>query len=132
MVTYIKPKIVLLVPSWSEKGTRLKELDWPEKQTITPDEIKKVPSISEKGTMLLHKKIRYLISILIIVAEPLSLEHLMSVLHYSNKKTFRDNYLNPLIKVGFVEKTEPDNPKSPNQKYRLTEKGLHFLSTAKN
>ena len=44
--------IVLLVSGWNEKGTRLKELYWPEKQTITPDEIKKVSSISEKGTML--------------------------------------------------------------------------------
>lgn len=124
--------IVILVPSWSEKGTRLKELYWPEKQIITPDEIKKVSSISEKGTMLVHKKIRYLISILILVAEPLSLEHLMAVLHYSNKKTFRDNFLNPLIKVGFVEKTDPANPSNPNQKYRVTEKGLYFLSSVEN
>ena len=82
--------------------------------------------------MLVHKKIRYLISILILVAEPLSLEHLMAVLHYSNKKTFRDNFLNPLIKVGFVEKTDPANPSNPNQKYRVTEKGLYFLSSVEN
>ena len=45
-----------LVPSWTEKGTKLDILDWPKNQATTELEIKKVPSWMEKGTKLIHKK----------------------------------------------------------------------------
>ncbi|NNE33527.1 MAG: hypothetical protein HKN40_14310 [Winogradskyella sp.] len=61
-----------LVPSWTEKGTELNVLDWPKNHAITEDDIKKVPSWAEKGTRLIHKKVRYLIAILSLTAEPIS------------------------------------------------------------
>lgn len=36
---------------------------------------------------------------------------------------FRDQYLVPALHAGVIEMTQPDSPKSPTQKYRLTEKG---------
>ncbi len=39
-----------------------------------------------------------------------------------HKPTFRKNHLNPALAAGFLEMTEPDSPRSPTQRYRLTEK----------
>ncbi|WP_431639722.1 hypothetical protein WCP94_003928 [Bilophila wadsworthia] len=47
----------------------------------------------------------------------------MEKLELSHKPTFRRNYLNPALAQGDVERTIPDKPNSPVQKYRLTEKG---------
>lgn len=121
-----------LVPSWSQKGTKLSALDWPKKQVVSTEEIKKVPSWHEKGTKLFHKKIRYLIAILSITAEPISLDDLMSTIGYSNKKTFRDNYLKPLEQLQFITKTDLENLTSPDQQYKLTKKGMIFLGNCSN
>ena len=37
--------------------------------------------------------------------------------------SFRKNYLDPAIDAGLVELTQPDSPRSPTQRYRLTAKG---------
>ncbi|MCK5199004.1 MAG: ATP-dependent DNA helicase RecG, partial [Spirochaetales bacterium] len=55
--------------------------------------------------------------------ENYSVRDLMSKLDLLHRPTFLENYLNPAIEIGFVEMTQPDSPKSPTQKYRLTEKG---------
>ena len=121
-----------LVPSWTEKGTKLSVLDWPRNQAITEDDIKKVPSWTEKGTKLIHKKVRYLIAILSLTAEPISLDDLMSAIGYSNKKTFRDNYLKPLEQLQFITKTDLENLSSPDQQYKLTKMGMLFLGNNSN
>lgn len=48
---------------------------------------------------------------------------LMADLQLSHKPTFRKNYLNPALAAGLVEMTDPDSPRSPVQKYRLTTNG---------
>ena len=53
---------------------------------------------------------------------PLSAADLMVALGLSHRPTFRKNYLNPALEGGWVERTEPDSPKSPTQKYRLAPK----------
>lgn len=45
---------------------------------------------------------------------------LMKILNRSNKSKFKNVIINPLVKNGFFELTNPDKPKSPTQKYRLT------------
>lgn len=49
---------------------------------------------------------------------------LLKALGLTHRSTFRKNYLNPAIKGGWVERTQPESPRSPTQRYRLTEKGL--------
>lgn len=119
--------ILHLVPSWNQKGTKLDALRWPNNQIITEEEIKMVSGWSQKSTKLVHKKIRYLISILSLTAEPISLDDLMSAIGYANKKTFRDNYINPLEQLKFITKTDLVNLTSPDQKYKLTKLGELFL-----
>lgn len=48
-----------------------------------------------------------------------SLNELMSLLDLSHRATFQKNYLNPALDGGLIERTLPDKPKSPNQKYKL-------------
>ena len=47
---------------------------------------------------------------------------LMEILNRSNKSKFKNTIINPLVENGFLELTNPDKPKSPAQKYRLTNK----------
>ena len=47
---------------------------------------------------------------------------LMEILNRTNKSKFKNAIINPLVENGFFELTNPDKPKSPIQKYRLTNK----------
>jgi Fic family protein len=53
---------------------------------------------------------------------------LMKALDLSHKPTFRENYLDPALEGGWIERTQPDSPRSPTQRYRLTEKGRHWMA----
>jgi len=53
----------------------------------------------------------------------LSPSEIMKKLSLSHRTNFRKNYLNPALKSGLIEMTNPDKPSSSNQKYRLTLKG---------
>ena len=48
-----------------------------------------------------------------------SLTELMALLDLSHRATFQKNYLTPALEAGVVERTLPDKPKSPKQKYKL-------------
>ena len=47
---------------------------------------------------------------------------LMDILKRTNKSKFKNAIINPLVENGFFKLTNPDKPKSPTQKYRLTSK----------
>ena len=47
---------------------------------------------------------------------------LMKILNRTNTSKFKNVIINPLVENGFLELTNPDKPKSPTQKYRLTSK----------
>ena len=51
-----------------------------------------------------------------------SANELMTILKRSNKSKFKIAIINPLIKNGYLELTIPESPRSPIQKYRLTNK----------
>ena len=51
-----------------------------------------------------------------------SANELMQILNRTNKSKFKNVIINPLVENGFLELTNPDKPKSPTQKYRLTSK----------
>jgi Fic family protein len=48
-----------------------------------------------------------------------SLTELMALLDLSHRATFQKNYLTPALEAGVIERTLPDKPKSPKQKYKL-------------
>jgi hypothetical protein len=41
--------------------------------------------------------------------------------------SFRGTYLAPALEAGLVERTQPDSPRSPTQRYRLTARGKQKL-----
>ncbi len=51
---------------------------------------------------------------------PLSTRDAMARLELQHRPTFSANYLLPALNAGLVEMTQPESPKSPTQKYRLT------------
>ena len=52
---------------------------------------------------------------------------LMQALGLSHRPTFRQNYLNPALAADLIERTQPDAPRSPSQRYRLTVTGERLL-----
>lgn len=51
---------------------------------------------------------------------------LMQALGLSHRPTFRNNYLNPAMEDQWIEHTQPNSPRSPTQRYRLTRKGQRW------
>ena len=60
--------------------------------------------------------------------EPRATKEIMGILGLKHWKTFRSNYLQPLLDDGWLEMTVPDKPTSSKQKYRLTVKGQELLA----
>ncbi len=48
---------------------------------------------------------------------------LMKTLALSHRPTFRKNYLRPALDAGWIEMTNPQSPRSPAQRYRITGSG---------
>ena len=48
---------------------------------------------------------------------------MMAALNLGGRRNFLEKYLLPAIEAGLVEMTQPDSPRSPTQRYRLTAKG---------
>ena len=91
------------------------------------DEEKRLSAI-EKVTKLPSKKLQYYIEILFLSGIPASVDDLVDILSFNHRSYFNENYLKPLCKLGFIQRTNPDKPTSPNQKYLITEKGKRFLT----
>jgi len=53
---------------------------------------------------------------------------LMDRLGLSHRPTFLYDYLRPALEAGWVEMTDPDHPRSPRQRYRLTAAGKQIVS----
>jgi len=63
--------------------------------------------------------------VLVLEGEMKSAE-IQAILQLKHRGYFKNNYLDPSIIEGFVELTVPDILKSPNQMYRLTQKGIEL------
>ena len=55
------------------------------------------------------------------------LREIATSIQHSNLTKLRKGIMASLIEAGYVELTQPDSPRSPTQKYRLTEKGRALL-----
>ena len=59
-------------------------------------------------------------------------QQIMDAVSLKGRVNFAHNYLEPALTDEFIEMTQPDSPKSPTQKYRLTNKGQALINASKN
>lgn len=53
----------------------------------------------------------------------LSKKEILVALDMKHRPTLEQEYIKPALELGLIEMSQPDSPRSPTQKYRLTEKG---------
>ena len=56
---------------------------------------------------------------------------MMAALKLGGRRNFLAHYLAPAMEAGFVERTQPDSPHSPTQRYRLTDRGQKVAARKK-
>lgn len=64
--------------------------------------------------------------------EDMGRDELLGALGLSDRKNFREAYLQPALSAGWVAMTNPSSPKSPKQRYRITPQGLAVLKRKKS
>ncbi len=112
--TYFKTSIKVhpeFLPIKDQVGTRL-GLSWDQvgtKSELSRDEVEKLIEIC---------------------VEPAKIKEIMKEFEWSNRTKFKNKYINPLLDLDILEMTLPDKPNSPNQKYRITEKGKKLLEAS--
>ena len=65
---------------------------------------------------------------LFVMSGEMTRSEIMKKLGLKDEKHFRENYQQVAVKLGLIEMTIPDKPRSSKQKYRVTEKGSRFCS----
>ena len=73
------------------------------------------------GTVQVSKQVKRLITSMSNKWQ--SASDLRMIINIIHRPTFVKNYLEPALELGLIEMSQPDSPRSPTQKYRLTEKG---------
>ena len=92
----------------------------------------KAPSNGEKalsnGEKALSKALsKTAIKVIRLLENECGLREIATTIQHSDLTKLRRGIMASLIEAGFVELTQPDSPRSPTQKYRLTEKGRALL-----
>ena len=57
---------------------------------------------------------------------------MLAFMSLTDRTKFRRKYIHPLLEAGILEQTIPNKPKSQNQKYRLTAKGMALKEELKD
>jgi hypothetical protein len=106
---------------------KAENLEWSVPNDFTESIWKEVSGWNEKGARMLNKRTLYLLQILFLCIDPIPMEDLLNQLNYSNRTSFRDRYLLPLLSEGLMKRTIPNKPSSKLQRYVITNKGILFL-----
>lgn len=59
-------------------------------------------------------------------------QEILGLLGLKSRKHLAQAYLKPALEAGLIEMTQPESPRSPTQKYRLTPQGQQLALTLKN
>ena len=92
-----------------------------EPKSLAPSEREQVgEQVREQVNMEVPKGVARLLKVL---KGEMSVLDMMVALKLGGRRNFLEKYLTPSIELGLVEMTQPNSPRSPTQKYRLTAKG---------
>jgi len=58
---------------------------------------------------------------------PKTRSEIMESMNLKDRKSLRENYINPALEANYIAMQYPDSPKHPNQKYYLTDLGKSLL-----
>ena len=108
----------LLVGGWQEESTPTSKGNTPTSNVDAPT------SNATDRVIALSRTVQRLVEVL---DGEMSRTAIMKAIGIKDRVTFTDYYLAPALKLGLVEMTQPNSPRSPTQKYRLTEKGQNVL-----
>ena len=92
---------------------------------------KMAPSRHPVGTQSVPN-IENLDKLIVFCTEARSFGEMLAFMGLTDRTKFRRKYIHPLLEAGILEQTIPNKPKSQNQKYRLTAKGLCILYSINN
>ena len=109
----------LLVGGWKGDSTPASKGGTPTSKSPAPTSSAAKSPASK--TLALSRAVRLLLDVL---DGEMSRAKVMKAIGIKDRVTFTDYYLSPALKLGLVEMTQPNSPRSPTQKYRLTPKGL--------
>lgn len=103
-------------------GTRLNEIELIGVET-RPDGLLWVAEnpVAEYSTQQVTQQVRRLLGVL---KGEMDRTELMTALGLRDRVGFKYTYLAPALEAGLIEMTQPDSPRPPTQKYRLTAKGV--------
>ncbi len=73
----------------------------------------------------------YIQKLILAISKTLNRDELLEIMGLRSRKSFKQNYIDPAIREGYLEMTLPDTPKSKNQQYRLTAKGKELQKKLK-
>ena len=116
---YFRNARFLLVGGWKGDSTPTSRDGTPTSKSPAPTSSAAKSPASK--TLALSRAVRLLLDVL---DGEMSRAKVMKAIGIKDRVTFTDYYLSPALKLGLVEMTQPNSPRSPTQKYRLTPKGL--------
>jgi predicted HTH transcriptional regulator len=79
------------------------------------------------GEQVTQQVTQQVIRLLKVIKGEMNRSELMQAVALKDRVNFSKNYLEPAIRGNMVEMTQPDSPKSPTQKYRLTDRGREIV-----
>jgi len=82
------------------------------------------PEVTPEAAPDVTPEVRRMLSV---ISGEMTRGEIQEKLGLKDEKHFRENYQQVAVKLGLVEMTIPDKPRSSKQKYRLTEKGRRVL-----
>ena len=106
----ITPTSSMSTPTSNEENT-------PTSKTITPTSNMYTPTSKEESLTRAIKKT------LDVIDGEVSRIEIMKAVGIKDRATFTNYYLSPALRLDLIEMTQPSSPRSPTQRYRLTEKG---------
>ena len=89
----------------------------PTSKRITPTSSMSTPTSNEESLTRAIKKT------LDVIDGEVSRIEIMKAVGIKDRATFTNYYLSPALRLALIEMTQPASPRSPTQRYRLTEKG---------